>query len=55
MSVTEEVYAARRERVFLILSGLFLGAMAMLNILGLTRFIQLGPLTLAVGVSWVAP
>ena len=41
---------ARRERVFLVLAGLFLGAMAMLNIVGITRFIQLGPLALAVGV-----
>ncbi|GAB4227195.1 MAG: queuosine precursor transporter [Acidobacteriota bacterium] len=40
----------RRELVFLVLAGVFLGAMAMLNILGLTRFVQLGPLTLAVGV-----
>jgi uncharacterized PurR-regulated membrane protein YhhQ (DUF165 family) len=41
---------ARRERVFLVLAGIFLGAMAMLNILGITKFIQLGPLALAVGV-----
>ena len=41
---------ARRERVFLVLAGLFLGAMAMLNIVGITRFIQIGPLALAVGV-----
>lgn len=31
----------RRERVFLVLSGLFLGTLAMLNILGITRFIKL--------------
>ncbi len=31
---------ARRERVFLVLAGLFLGTLAMLNILGVTRFIQ---------------
>ncbi|MBL4701253.1 MAG: queuosine precursor transporter [Phycisphaeraceae bacterium] len=31
----------RRERVFLILAGLFLGTLAMLNILGITRFIKL--------------
>ncbi len=41
---------ARRERVFLVLAGIFLGAMAMLNILGITKFIRLGPLELAVGV-----
>ena len=33
---------ARRERVFLVLAGLFLGTLAMLNILGLLRFIYLG-------------
>lgn len=41
---------ARRERVFLVLAGLFLGAMTMLNILGVTKFIRLGPFELAVGV-----
>lgn len=41
---------ARRERVFLVLAGIFLGAMAMLNILGITKFVRLGPLELAVGV-----
>lgn len=40
----------RRERVFLVFAGLFLGAMTMLNILGITKFIHLGPLALAVGV-----
>ncbi|MEX2213049.1 MAG: queuosine precursor transporter [Phycisphaeraceae bacterium] len=34
----------RRERVFLILSGLFLGTLTMLNILGITRFITLATL-----------
>lgn len=32
---------ARRERVFLVLAGLFLGSMTMLNILGISRFINL--------------
>lgn len=32
---------ARRERVFLLLAGLFLGSLAMLNILGISRFIVL--------------
>ena len=49
---------ARRERVFLVLAGFFLGSLAMLNILGVTRFIDLSftlfgvdvPLILAVGV-----
>ena len=40
----------RRERVFLIFAGIFLGSMAMLNILGITRFVHIGPLALAVGV-----
>ena len=48
----------RRERVFLILAGLFLGTLTMLNILGITRFIDLSfeifglqiPFVLAVGV-----
>ncbi len=31
----------RRERVFLVLAGLFLGTLAMLNILGVTRFLNL--------------
>ena len=49
---------ARRERVFLVVSGLFLGSLTMLNVLGLTRFIDLSftvfgfevPMPLAVGV-----
>ena len=51
----------RRERVFLVLAGLFLGTLAMLNILGITRFLNLAfmiegsekwdyPLAIAVGV-----
>ena len=40
----------RRERVFLIFAGVFLGSMTMLNILGITRFVHIGPLALAVGV-----
>lgn len=53
-----DVIQVRRERVFLVLAGLFLGSMAMLNIIGVTRFLDLGftvsgvriPLPLAVGV-----
>jgi hypothetical protein len=49
---------ARRERVFLVLAGLFLGSMTMLNILGVSRFIDLSfeiaglrvPMAVAVGV-----
>ena len=40
----------RRERVFLVLAGTFLGAMTLLNVVGLTKFIQIGPLAVAVGV-----
>ena len=48
----------RRERAFLVLAGLFLGTLTMLNILGITRFIDLSftvlgvhiPMPLAVGV-----
>jgi uncharacterized integral membrane protein (TIGR00697 family) len=50
----------RRQLVFLVLSGLFLGTLAILNILGVTRFIDLSfqvpgtsltvPMPLAVGV-----
>jgi hypothetical protein len=48
----------RRERVFLILAGFFIGAMVMLNILGVSRFLDLSfeiggiqiPFALAVGV-----
>ncbi len=47
--LTEEI-RERRERVFLVLAGTFLCAMTMLNIIGITRFIQIGPLALAVGV-----
>lgn len=56
----ETVMQERRQLVFLILSGLFLGTLAMLNILGVTRFIDLSfqfpgtditiPMPLAVGI-----
>jgi len=49
---------ARRERVFLVLAGFFLGSMTLLNVLGVSRFIELPidaggftlTLALAVGV-----
>ncbi len=44
---------ARRERVFLILAGLFLGTLAMLNILGISRFIKLLELQTASGAPLV--
>ncbi len=40
----------RRERVFLVLAGFFLCAMTLLNVVGITRFVEIGPLQLAVGV-----
>ncbi|MEZ6096187.1 MAG: queuosine precursor transporter [Pirellulaceae bacterium] len=45
---------ARRERVFLVLAGLFLGSMTMLNILGISRFIKLATWNyeLASGETW---
>lgn len=50
MTPAADLYDIRRERVFLLLAGFFIAAMTMLNILGITRFVQLGPLTIAVGV-----
>ncbi len=59
MRTDPELLALRRERVFLVLAGLFLGTLAMLNILGISRFIDLSfrlpllgwqvPMVLAVG------
>ena len=51
-------YRKRRQRVFLILSGFFLGTLALLNVLGISRFIDLSftmfgvsiPMVVAVGV-----
>jgi len=40
----------RRERTFLVLAGFFICAMTLLNVIGITRFVQLGPMALAVGV-----
>ena len=49
MPVTDAIQE-RRERTFLVLAGLFLCAMTLLNVIGITRFVQLGPMALAVGV-----
>jgi len=46
----DPVIRERRVRVFVILAGFFLGSMAMLNIVGITRFVHIGPLALAIGV-----
>ncbi len=51
-------YHKRRQRLFLILSGVFLGTLALLNVLGISRFIDLSftvfgvelPMVVAVGV-----
>jgi uncharacterized PurR-regulated membrane protein YhhQ (DUF165 family) len=48
--ILDPVIYERRERVFLVLAGIFICAMTMLNLLGITRFIELGPMQLAVGV-----
>jgi len=52
------LYQQRRQRVFLVLSGLFLGTLALLNVLGISRFVDLSfdvfgvsiPMVVAVGV-----
>lgn len=58
-ALSEEALYVRREQLFLGLSGIFLGTLAMLNILGISRFIDLSfelpgigtvPMPLAVGV-----
>ena len=54
MSRMNPALQQRREFCFLVLAGLFLGTLGMLNILGLTRFLELGhigswPVVVAVG------
>jgi hypothetical protein len=44
---------ARRERVFLVLAGIFLGSMTMLNILGVSRFIDMSFTVFGVSVPFV--
>jgi uncharacterized integral membrane protein (TIGR00697 family) len=57
--LSEQQLYERRERVFVVLAGIFLGTLAMLNILGISRFLDLSfevpgigrvPMPLAVGV-----
>ena len=48
--IDESVIIERRERVFFMLAALFICAMTLLNVVGITRFIQLGPMQLAIGV-----
>lgn len=45
----------RRERVFLVMAGLFLGTLAMLNILGISRFIVLASTGGGAGWQWGKP
>ncbi|NER07492.1 MAG: queuosine precursor transporter [Okeania sp. SIO3C4] len=53
-----DVYTRRREFIFLLLSGVFLGSLSLLNVLGISRFLDLSfsigsvrvPFTFAVGV-----
>lgn len=40
----------RRENTFMLLTGFFLCSMTLLNVIGITRFIELGPMSLAIGV-----
>ena len=49
-AATDSALQERRERVFLLLAGFFLCAMTLLNVIGITRFVQLGPMQIAVGV-----
>lgn len=44
-TLDEATLYRRREGVFLVLAGLFLASLAMLNILGISRFIKLGELS----------
>lgn len=55
----QNLYSARKARVFLLLAGIFLGTLTMLNTLGVSRFINFGdihlfgytfPFAVAVGV-----
>ncbi len=48
-ALDEAALYRRREGVFLVLAGLFLASLAMLNILGISRFIKLGEWTMGSG------
>lgn len=50
LAVSDSPLQEKRERVFLLLAGFFLCAMTLLNVIGITRFVQLGPMQIAVGV-----
>ncbi len=50
LAITQSELQERRERVFLVMAGVFLCAMTMLNVIGITKFVQIGPIQVAVGV-----
>ncbi len=50
LAISDSALQERRERVFLFLAGFFLCAMVLLNVIGISRFVQIGPMQLAVGV-----
>lgn len=50
LAISGSALQERRERVFLLMAGFFLCAMTLLNVIGITRFVQLGPMQIAVGV-----
>lgn len=47
----DPILAERRERVFIALAGVFLCAMTLLNVIGITRFVQLGSSAFVVAVG----
>lgn len=49
----EKIFEERRQLVFLVLSGFFLGTLAILNLLGISRFIDLSFSLLGVRVPFV--
>lgn len=51
-AVAPDVLHRRRERVFLVMAGLFLGTLAMLNILGVSRFLVIATQSGETGWRW---
>ncbi|MEM9167839.1 MAG: queuosine precursor transporter [Planctomycetota bacterium] len=50
--LTEAALHRRRETVFLVFAGIFLGLLAMLNILGISRFLVIASWSAEGGLSW---
>jgi len=50
METNNQQLQEKRERYFIALASIFICCMTLLNVVGITRFIELGPLILAVGV-----